>query len=480
MTIDYSDKKPFVRIKLDKNGNRIPKREEDSHDGVWHVLFLYYTGDYEKHRNAKKHLAPKTVKEYKYRSGGKERSDRAVMKDMLKDHHEFGIKKGYFTADGSEGVVTKAYQRVLLSDHFEKFHHHLKTTKTKRKLEYRSEDTLNQYRDAFERYVSIFGDHPADEFPAGVTEDFQTKAATLKAKLRYGHKKSTGDLQPQTIRKEGIALNSFFRFISQRGLVNGPQITLELPSRKEKPEPRVWSASSRKKMEDYLKGKIKEYDQVKSRVHRKNAKGHAYLNHLRAFMLFDYCGLRLAEIWSMPLERIQASVFSGGLEIRDVNMKGGVNQRGRKFKVVFKPKNRKNQSVRLGNHVKEFLIEDLKRRNLEKERFYMDDGFGTNWFSSSDALGKAMYRMQKKLKIAGEAKRTHGTRATLLTDLCKENPYLAQQQARHADISTTIENYAAETPDEVEAALNRRNKGPEKVDSNNAERPESGRKVSGD
>ena len=34
--------------------------------------------------------------------------------------------------------------------------------------------------------------------------------------------------------------------------------------------------------------------------------------------------------------------------------------------------------------------------------------------------------------------------------------------------------------DEVEAALNRRNKGPEKVDSNNAERPESGRKVSGD
>ncbi len=74
MTIDYSDKKPFVRIKLDKNGNRIPKREEDSHDGVWHVLFLYYTGDYEKHRNAKKHLAPKTVKEYKYRSGGKERS----------------------------------------------------------------------------------------------------------------------------------------------------------------------------------------------------------------------------------------------------------------------------------------------------------------------------------------------------------------------------------------------------------------------
>ena len=85
MTIDYSDKKPFVRIKLDKNGNRIPKREEDSHDGVWNVLFLYYTVDYEKYRNAKKHLAPKTVKEYKYRSGGKERSDRAVMKDMLKD-----------------------------------------------------------------------------------------------------------------------------------------------------------------------------------------------------------------------------------------------------------------------------------------------------------------------------------------------------------------------------------------------------------
>ena len=81
-----------------------------------------------------------------------------------------------------------------------------------------------------------------------------------------------------------------------------------------------------------------------------------------------------------------------------------------------------HSNKRLGNHEKEFLIEDLKRRNLEKERFYMDDGFGTNWFSSSDALGKAMYRMQKNLKIAGEAKRTHGTRATLLTDLCKENP----------------------------------------------------------
>ena len=135
---------------------------------------------------------------------------------------------------------------------------------------------------------------PTLEYPAGVAEDFQTKATTLKAKLRYGHKKSTGDLQPQTIRKEGIALNSFFRFISQRGLVNGPQISLELPSRKEKPEPRVWSASSRKKMEDYLNGKIKEYDLVKSRAHRKNAKGHASLNHLRAFMLFDYCGCHFA------------------------------------------------------------------------------------------------------------------------------------------------------------------------------------------
>ena len=101
--------------------------------------------------------------------------------------------------------------------------------------------------------------------------------------------------------------------------------------------------------------------------------------------------------------------------------------------------------------------------------------------SNSHVLGqRPLHRMQKKLKIAGEAKRTHGTRATLLTDLCKENPYLAQQQARHADISTTIENYAAETPDEVEAALNRRNKGPEKVDLNNEERPESGRNVSND
>ena len=62
------------------------------------------------------------------------------------------------------------------------------------------------------------------------------------------------------------------------------------------------------------------------------------------------------------------------------------------------------------------------------------------------------------LGIHGEAKPTHGSRATLATDVCKVNPYLAQQVLGHQDISTTISGYAAPVDNVVLDALDEREK----------------------
>ena len=88
-----------------------------------------------------------------------------------------------------------------------------------------------------------------------------------------------------------------------------------------------------------------------------------------------------------------------------------------------------------------------------EEKWFLDNSHGSNLYSAANQLGKALDRHQEKFGIRGKAKRTHGYRASLLTDLCKVNPYLAHQQAGHADISTTIEGYAGQTVDELKEAL---------------------------
>ena len=99
------------------------------------------------------------------------------------------------------------------------------------------------------------------------------------------------------------------------------------------------------------------------------------------------------------------------------------------------------------------------KTRIQGERWYLDTGDASNSVQLAVRLANVFVRVQKYLGIHGEAKPTHGLRATTLaTDLCKVNPYLAQQVLGHQDISTTISGYAAPVDNVVLDALDEREK----------------------
>jgi integrase len=226
-----------------------------------------------------------------------------------------------------------------------------------------------------------------------------------------------------------------------------------MPPKCLKPPVRVWSKESSKKMKERLHQMVELYPLEKSQSDCRTPKGRLYLNHLRAWMLLENCGLRLSEVWSLPLENIDVS--NAEIRISDIDADGGRNNRGKKFKIRFRVKGRYGQGriAYMSQDVVGFLEKDKALRG-PRERWFLDRGDGSNLYANPNALGRALERHQEACGIKGEAKRTHSYRATVLTELCRINPYSAQQQAGHADISTTIEAYAAKTPENVKEALN--------------------------
>ena len=206
-------------------------------------------------------------------------------------------------------------------------------------------------------------------------------------------------------------------------------------------------------MKDYLEKLVRENPLETSRKKYRMSKGRIYLNHLRAWMLLENSGMRLSEVWSLKLESIDCK--NSEIHIKDVDSPGGKDHRRKKFRIRFRLKgaHKTERTAYIGKDLLEFLEKDIETRG-DKECWFLDRGDGSNLYSSPNALGKAIERHQESLGIKGEAKRTHSYRATLLTELCRINPYSAQQQAGHADISTTIQAYAARTPENVKEALN--------------------------
>ena len=453
--------------RIDSKGKWLP---DDSTKGEKYVIALIRAelGDgHSKHRNAKKIVLKrqdgtrKPLKEFKYYMKPDEKTGKLVNKgNRSPAQMEQAIHDAIDALETELGMTTeqmavreaqaKGLTASMISNVFENYLKHLKSTASDQTMEKRDQNTIDEIRNAFRYFLQIFGDFPVDRFPVGVKKDFMGKMLLQT----YTRGKTVKKFSPATIRKHGISLNSFFSYIAERGLSTAPLVRLQLPSKKEKPDVRVWSNESLDLIANHLEKLVAENSLEPKRPDQaKVGKGRYFLNHLRAWMIFKNGGMRLGEVWALSLDKID--IFNGQISVEPVDKDGGFDRYGRKFRVNFKPKKRNNNSgrtVQLDSATVEFLRNDLKMRKGE-EKWFLDDGHGSNLYSAANQLGKAMARHQEKLGIRGEAKRTHGYRASLLTDLCKVNPYLAQQQAGHADISTTISAYASQTVDELKEAL---------------------------
>ena len=138
------------------------------------------------------------------------------------------------------------------------------------------------------------------------------------------------------------------------------------------------------------------------------SKGRIYLNHLRAWMLLENCGMRLSEVWSLKLESIDC--INSEIHIKDVDSPGGKDHRGKKFRIRFRLKgaHKTERTAYIGKDLLEFLEQDFEMRG-EKECWFLDRGDGSNLYSSPNALGKAIERHQESLGIKARRKEPTAT-----------------------------------------------------------------------
>ena len=300
-------------------------------------------------------------------------------------------------------------------------------------------------KNGFDGYERLFSNHTVDRFPKDVAEQFQLRMATQPAR-----KGSSKTMSAQNIRKHGIALHQFFNWLLDQGFIQ-QQIKLELPSQTLAPAPVPMSNGDMTKVTAEIESKIAEAELKPGKKGHRLSEADLYRNHKRAWLMMVHCGLRLAEVWSLRVENIlldQGAVFIPA----SIDEDGGKDRFGESFRVKFNSKSGVDEQCGIGSVAREYLAWDLDGR---QEGWLLARPDGSNAFRSPEALGKAIERHQKKAGVNGKAKRCQGVRIAVATNMGERNIYLAQQQLRHKEVSTTLRSYAAKTPDAVKNELDR-------------------------
>lgn len=203
-------------------------------------------------------------------------------------------------------------------------------------------------------------------------------------RLHHGHNLLRGlterELAPRIQLKICIALNTFFNWCSAQEH-SGKLIELPMPtSVKRQPRPH-----SQQSIEEFGKYLHQRFDEAISESKRK-----FLLNHLRAYYLLRYAGLRRGEVHSLRLENINLN--KGVIHLRHVK------------EIGFKVKSGTEQTVPLAKIlVDEFLREDLEGWGA-KERWYLDNGNGDLLPASANALIKLLPDILMRLVFSFRAK----------------------------------------------------------------------------
>lgn len=184
---------------------------------------------------------------------------------------------------------------------------------------------------------------------------------------------------------------------------------------------KVYSESDLNKLEQYLES-------------QKDTSGDAWvrrwspnrpMNNYRALMMLRYFGLRAGEVWSLPLRHIDLSEMS--ITIAAVP------------ELEWKPKKDKEAKLPIVGKIREFLLEDLSKRNAE-EKYFLDKGDGTTATATPNSLNKTIHKVLKEVGLQDVAKTLHGFRASAITHMLEAGVPISdvQQIARHCNVETTM------------------------------------------
>ena len=462
---------------LDSKGKRVPEERKGSGQDYIYALFPPDPGSKaEKNRQKKKILlkrpdgTPKPAREFQFypkSSGGGQKSPASIAKSIREAVDALAKEMGFSSeVHAMDSLAGEQKEKRRISYAFEVFIEHYKSTPTKRTLKPRDPKSVAELQTAMMHYLSIFGDHYIDDFPRNVAKDFQLKMAMIPKR-----KGSSKMLSPMTIRKHAIGLHQFFDHLSEHGWISGRPVKFDMPSTREAPAPRKWKPGSQDKVTKRIVGLLEKAKTKPGKKNRRISEAENYHNHLRGWMINTHIGLRLAEIQSLRIENIDLD--TGHVMIPgSVDLDGGLDNKGNPFRVVCNSKSGRNERSPIPKPCWNFLKQDLEESG-RTEGWYLARPDGSCAYKTPEALGKVFERHQKAVGVFGEAKRSHGARVTIGTEMGKENIYFAQQMLRHRDVKTTLASYVAETPDEVREAIDKVSEGfqkPEDFKSRNDEK----------
>ena len=445
----------FKLVRVDDKGKRYVLKSDEKPDGSEFILAYLPPpeGSNQAKNGEKRRIFLKDqqgnkipAKSFTHYSNGNRREPGPTRKLINQAIEAMNKSNGYDpekTALDNAAAIRQEKRRV--QSMFNNFIVDYRETPNKRTLKKRSSKTVAEMEVAFGWFVKLFGNFTVDQFPKNVAEQFQLKLASQPA--RPGSVKT---MSPQNIRKHGIALHQFFGWLLDNGHIQ-KQIKLDLPSQTLAPAPVPMTNEDMGKVTAEIDRKIAEAELKPGKKGHRMSEADQYRNHKRAWLMMVHCGLRLAEVWSLRIENIlleQGSVFIPAA----IDMDGGKDRYGNSFKVQFNSKSGVDEQCGIGAVARDFLNWDLDGLD---EGWLLRRPDGSNAFASPEALGKAIERHQKSAGISGKAKRCQGVRIAVATNMGEKNIYLAQQQLRHKEVSTTLRSYAAKTPEAVKSELDR-------------------------
>ena len=271
--------------------------------------------------------------------------------------------------------------------------------------------TVKQYTACLDHFVKALGDFDLDNLPDNISDKF----------LKYLELRGISD---HSINSYVRMVQSFFIWCNDRNYI--PSLIKLGKKKPTKTVPLKFSEDQLDSILDLIEKHILDAGSNSNKLI-------SALNQRRAFYLFRYTGARAGEIRTLPLDRISLNtnsmMTSTGKHqflIADVPELG------------FRVKGKHEAFIPIAKkELLDFLSRDLRIRNIN-ERWFLDDGTGQPQWNSVQTFGRVFDTNLKKLGIKG--KRTHGFRATVISNLLnKGTPAVAVQMlARHADLSTTL------------------------------------------
>ncbi|MBT4050063.1 MAG: tyrosine-type recombinase/integrase [Nitrospina sp.] len=271
--------------------------------------------------------------------------------------------------------------------------------------------TVKQYTACLNHFILALGDFDLDNPPNDVGETF----------LRYLDQRSMTDTSKNSNVRQ---VQSFFIWCEEKGY---SQKVIKLSKKKPtKKIPIRFTESEMDRLLELIENHIEDAGENKNKLI-------SALNQKRAFYLFRYTGVRAGEVRTLPLKRM--SNFNPSMLDSD-----GKHQ----FLIAdvpeldFRVKGKHEAFVPIAkNELLEFLHNDLAERGPD-EKWYLDNGEGEPQWNSVQTFGRVFDSNLRKLGIKG--KRTHGFRATVISNLLDAGtPAVSVQMlVRHKELATTL------------------------------------------